>query len=251
MFEIDKRQFGMFLSQLRKEKGLTQRYLASELYISDKAVSKWETGQSLPDITLLKPLADLLGVTVTELLECRRMESEEPLDRTQVEDLLQKAAGFADFGPTRAQPKGKRLAIYLTCVLIAAVELGILDCLQVPFSENLMTAILFPVVFGAYFWLFVQTRLPGYYDTHRISNWSDGPLRMNIPGVTISNRNWPHIVKAMRIWSALTMTLFPLVYLAGALLLPVLWPRMQLYVFLAAVLGGMFIPLVVVGRKYQ
>ena len=250
MHEIDKRQFGTFLSQLRKQKGMTQRELASELFISDKAVSKWETGQSLPDISLLKPLADLLDVTVTELLESRRLETG-PMEPERVEDLLQKAAQFADTSPQRAQPKGKRLAIYLACVLVAAVELAALYLLQIPFSESLVAAVLFPVAFGAYFWLFVQTRLPGYYDSNRISNWSDGPLRMNIPGVTFTNRNWPYIVKALRIWSAVTMTGYPLIHLAGVLLLPELWAWLQLYVFLAAILGGMLIPLVLVGKKYQ
>lgn len=46
MFTIDKQKFGAFVAQLRKERGLTQREVAERLYISDKAVSKWETGVS-------------------------------------------------------------------------------------------------------------------------------------------------------------------------------------------------------------
>ena len=47
MFEIDREAFGAFLVRLRKEKGLTQKELAETLYVSDKAVSKWERGGSL------------------------------------------------------------------------------------------------------------------------------------------------------------------------------------------------------------
>ena len=47
MFEIDKKKFGHFVAQLRKEKGMTQKELAQQLFISDKAISKWETGGSL------------------------------------------------------------------------------------------------------------------------------------------------------------------------------------------------------------
>lgn len=47
MFAIDKEKFGAFVAQLRKEKGLTQKEVAERLYVSDKAVSKWETGVSL------------------------------------------------------------------------------------------------------------------------------------------------------------------------------------------------------------
>lgn len=46
MFQIDKQKFGAFIAALRKEKGFTQRELAEQLFISDKAVSKWETGVS-------------------------------------------------------------------------------------------------------------------------------------------------------------------------------------------------------------
>ena len=70
MFEIDKQQFGAFIATLRKEKGYTQKDLAQQLFISDKAVSKWETAASIPDTALLIPLADLLGISVTELLMC-------------------------------------------------------------------------------------------------------------------------------------------------------------------------------------
>ena len=89
MYEIDKVKFGAFISELRKEKGIIQKELASRLYISDKAVSKWETGHSVPDITLLTPLAEQLGVTVTELLECHRIETTGQMDAQSVKILLQ------------------------------------------------------------------------------------------------------------------------------------------------------------------
>lgn len=46
MFSIDKQKFGAFVATLRREKGITQKELAARLFISDKAVSKWETGVS-------------------------------------------------------------------------------------------------------------------------------------------------------------------------------------------------------------
>lgn len=67
MFEIDRKEFGAFLALLRKEKGMTQKELAERLYVSDKAVSKWETGVSIPDVSLLLPLSEELDVTVAEL----------------------------------------------------------------------------------------------------------------------------------------------------------------------------------------
>lgn len=61
--------FAEFLHSLRKEKGMTQSELADKLGISNKAVSKWETGESMPDTSLLVPLSEIFGVTVDELLK--------------------------------------------------------------------------------------------------------------------------------------------------------------------------------------
>ncbi len=59
---------GKFISELRKEKDLTQLQLAELLHVSDKAVSRWETGKGFPDIGSLENIADVLGVSVAELL---------------------------------------------------------------------------------------------------------------------------------------------------------------------------------------
>ena len=53
---------------LRDERGLTQRALAEAIGVTDKAISKWESGRGLPDISLVEPLASALGVSVAELL---------------------------------------------------------------------------------------------------------------------------------------------------------------------------------------
>lgn len=58
---------GAMIRRLRESRKLTQHQLAGKLSVSDKAVSKWETGRGYPDITLIEPLADALGVSVIEL----------------------------------------------------------------------------------------------------------------------------------------------------------------------------------------
>ena len=65
---MDNEKIGPFIRQLRKERHLTQKELAAMLNITDKAVSKWELGASLPDVALLLPLAEALDISVTELL---------------------------------------------------------------------------------------------------------------------------------------------------------------------------------------
>lgn len=73
---MDNIQFGAFVAQLRKEQDLTQKELADRLNVTDKAVSKWETGKGFPDVKLLEPLAQVLGVSLVELMQGRRQETE-------------------------------------------------------------------------------------------------------------------------------------------------------------------------------
>ena len=66
---MDKYKFGEFIYQKRKKQGLTQEELGKRLGVTNKAVSKWEVGETTPDITMLEPLAKELQVTVDELLK--------------------------------------------------------------------------------------------------------------------------------------------------------------------------------------
>lgn len=65
---MDQKKTGRFIAARRKDNNLTQSQLAEKLGITDKAVSKWETGKSMPDLSLFGPLCDLLQITLNELL---------------------------------------------------------------------------------------------------------------------------------------------------------------------------------------
>lgn len=64
---MDQKKIGSFIAARRKDNGLTQSQLAEKLGITDKAISKWETGKSMPDLSLFNPLCDLLQITLNEL----------------------------------------------------------------------------------------------------------------------------------------------------------------------------------------
>lgn len=70
---MELKQTGKFIAQLRKEKGLTQQELAEKLNVTDKAVSRWETGRGLPDADSMLSLSDFFGVTINELLGGKRI----------------------------------------------------------------------------------------------------------------------------------------------------------------------------------
>ena len=61
-------KIGKFIAERRKALGMTQMQLAEKLYISDRAVSKWETGKSMPDVSIMIELSKILGISVQELL---------------------------------------------------------------------------------------------------------------------------------------------------------------------------------------
>ena len=75
---MNKEIFGGFIAILRKEAGMTQKQVADRLHVTDRAVSKWERGLSYPDVTLMEPLAAVLGVGVDELLTCQRKKTAIP-----------------------------------------------------------------------------------------------------------------------------------------------------------------------------
>ena len=72
---MDNLKFGSFIAQLRKENNMTQKELADRLHVTDKAVSKWETGKGFPDVKLMEPLAQELGISLVELLQGERQQA--------------------------------------------------------------------------------------------------------------------------------------------------------------------------------
>ena len=164
MYEIDKEQFGTFLSQLRRERGMTQKDLAERLYISDKAVSKWERGLSLPDIALLQPLAELFGVSITELLSGRRIQPEEPMAVRDVDALLSSALHLTEEERTiqreHRRTWGRR---YVLALLAFALEVFLLRGAVPLFADEtvmLWLTPLFGAAFGSYFVFFCKEKLP-------------------------------------------------------------------------------------------
>jgi len=84
-------KLAQFISELRKEKKLTQKELAQQLGVTDKAVSKWERGLSYPDISLLSKLSHILGVSASELLNGEKAKLSAPEVDAMVEATLQYA----------------------------------------------------------------------------------------------------------------------------------------------------------------
>lgn len=156
MYEIDKEAFGTFLSQLRKEKGMTQKDLAQQLFVSDKAVSKWERGLSLPDVTLLQPLTDLLGVTISELLRGQRIPQEESITAQEADRLVSGALHLSTREQAERREIRRRWVLgYVLAALLGALEMlslwKLTDYMADDFASMLLTPLLLAAIFGLYF----------------------------------------------------------------------------------------------------
>lgn len=123
---MDQVRIGRFIAEKRKEQGLTQMQLAEQLGITDRAVSKWETGRSLPDASVMLELCRLLKITVNDLLNGEVISMErynETTEKNLLEMVKQKEA--AD----RRLLKMEILIMVVSLALLAALmAFGIYFC---------------------------------------------------------------------------------------------------------------------------
>lgn len=144
---MDENKMGQFISELRKEKKLTQKDLAAQLHITDKAISKWERGLSFPDITLLTSVADILGVTTSELLNGQKCET----PSKDIEKTVDNALVYAEKSAKRKMVSFQNvLAISFSVLLL----LGIIVCsiCDVAISGS-FTWSLYPISSSLFAWL--------------------------------------------------------------------------------------------------
>lgn len=93
---MEQQKVGQLLKELRKEKGLTQAQLAEQFGVSDRSVSRWETGVTLPDLSVLVELADFYKIDLRELIDGERKTAEGNENVEEMKDTLLKAAEYAD-----------------------------------------------------------------------------------------------------------------------------------------------------------
>ena len=111
---MDAKITGCFIAQLRKELGLTQKELAEKLEVTDKAISRWETGKGLPDTSLLKPLAEIFGVSVGELLSGKRMDDSQI--KSQADHIILESLSYEE-----RQEKWKGILRYVFLGILVAL----------------------------------------------------------------------------------------------------------------------------------
>ena len=121
---MDPTKTGALIRALRKERNMTQKDLAERLHITDRAVSKWERGLCAPDISLLEPLAEALGISILELIQGERGSRPEEPDREEVH-----TRQVLDYSKSQLARKLRSTRKRYLCLLAAClVAAGLLLC---------------------------------------------------------------------------------------------------------------------------
>ena len=104
---MDQVKIGSFLKELRRERNLTQESLAEKLYVSNRTVSRWETGSNMPDIGMLVQLADFYGVSIPEIIAGERKNQD--MDQ----ETRETAVAMAEYGRNEAKTGKLKVAGWL------------------------------------------------------------------------------------------------------------------------------------------
>ena len=211
---------------------------------------------SLPDITLLGPLAEILGVTVTELLQAQRISEEKTLTKPEVDALVSGSLRLsAEEQEEKRLKQRKNMIRYLLCMVLAGVEIWLLlyaDVGKEIFFTGFFTIEGLSFFFGAWFLLFARETLPAFYDEYKIDYYSQGLFRIRITGVYFNNRNWPYVLRAGWISMLGIAVINPLLnFLLLKAMGEVLWKRYEGYICLAIMFSVLFIPIVVAAKKNE
>lgn len=195
MYNIDNEKIGYFISELRKEKMMTQKDLADKLFVSDKTVSKWECGNSMPNIALLIPIAEVFGITVAELLKGERRNSND-------EEKVNNPSNM-NLRNTIQQRRKIWLILYIFSLIIVLTEIVLLFLSGITVSKVVDSVFVSFILLIIASWacLFAKELLPTYYDANKINFVSQSVFRINMPGLSFNNGNWPYILILFRIYT--------------------------------------------------
>lgn len=114
---MDTIKIGQFIKSLRKENSLTQREVAERLNVSEKTISKWETGNGMPEVSLMLPLCKLFEISINELLSGERLDEKQYIEKEE-----ENMACLVD----RTTPRKKIIISTISCILVILSSLALI-----------------------------------------------------------------------------------------------------------------------------
>lgn len=148
---MDQKKIGSFLQKLRKEKELTQGQLADRFNVSDRTISRWETGVNMPDLSILIEISEFYEVEIEEILDGER-KSETMND--ELKGTLLKVADYNEMKNLQVAKAGNIAfgAVFATAVIAIVVQILITKNIMITIGETVILL----VGGGAYLFLIVK-----------------------------------------------------------------------------------------------
>ncbi len=187
---MDQKKIGAFIAQCRKEKNLTQMQLAELLEITKQAVSKWETGRGVPDLSLLQPLCDVLGISLNELFSGEHIPEGEY--KGKAEENISKL--FKEKQIANLKPVKYLFSVCAKVSLFVAVSELVIGFAGYFFDENILGIMLWNSSIWLLLFLISISRLT--YDKKKLKNLKDtgicieSEIKDMIPAVWIKIGNY-------------------------------------------------------------
>ena len=158
---MNNEKIGKFIAECRKEKCFTQAQLAEMLNITDRAVSKWETGRSMPDVSIMLELCKVLNISVNELLNGERLNMEEYNEKA--EKLLIEMAREEEKNTKKMLMYEIVIGSISTASFIILIMAAALINMEIYFKVPLFVIAFVILILGVVFALKIETEA-GYYE---------------------------------------------------------------------------------------
>ena len=185
---MDQIRSGRLIAEERKKKGYTQRQLAEKLNISDKTISKWECGNGFPEVSLLLPLCDELGITVNDLLSGEivpREDYQKKAENNMVEMIREREANKKQFTLTLLLG-GVSLAAFLTLLIVVCVYTDV-----IPLTVKLILLAIACVIFTVGVTAVMEgQRKIGYYQCEKCGETFVPGFRTRLLGFNMVSRRF-------------------------------------------------------------
>ena len=185
---MNQEKVGKFIAKLRKEKNMTQQELANKLNITDRAVSHWENGRSMPDAGIMLKLCKILNVNVNELLSAKKIPQETYSERAE-ENLLEMKREI------ESQNKRiftlNKIIINLVVIIFMVIGLAATFIEMSMFIRNIIFAVDLVMLISVGFFTLNILQKTGYYECQECKyQYIPGYTQMFFGMSGITNINW-------------------------------------------------------------
>lgn len=141
---MNQQKIGSFLKELRKEKNLTQEKFAEVMGVSNRSVSRWETGSNLPDLDILIQIADFYEVELREILDGERKDNKM---NKELEETVLKVAEYSNEDKRRLNKRMHILYLIAIAAMIIYLALLFTDNTET-FGEGILSGVCLGISFG-------------------------------------------------------------------------------------------------------